>query len=134
MCIRDSAGPAARLGSSRSSLGGYNKIFPVHEPSTGKPLHLIGFEQSLDNASTTLTFNGFYAGGCIAIRRSSAGIATGPPRAAEAGAAGSAYSYTTTEVNGLFAPGKPMLEAPRAFALSPFAGEENVIYIGGFDA
>ena len=30
--------------------------------------------------------------------------------------------------------GKPMLEAPRAFSLSPFEGEENVVYFGGFDA
>ena len=30
--------------------------------------------------------------------------------------------------------GKPMLEAPRAFALSPFEGEENVVFFGGFDA
>ena len=28
----------------------------------------------------------------------------------------------------------PVLEAPRAFASSPFKGEENVVYIGGFDA
>ena len=30
--------------------------------------------------------------------------------------------------------GKPMLEAPRAFSLSPFKGEENVVFFGGFDA
>ena len=106
-------------GTARTSLGGYNKIFPLHQPSTGELVHLIGFEQSLNiDASQSLQFNGYYAGGCIAIRRrDSVG-----------------YSYKTTEVNGLYAPGKPMLEAPRAFAPSPFQGEESVIYFGGFDA
>lgn len=120
------AGPDAGLGSSRSSLGGYNKIFPFHAASSGELLHLIGFEQSLDNASAAVEFNGFYAGGCIAIRRCDSTLRSDP--------ASSPCSYTTAEVNGLYAPGKPMLEAPRAFSLSPFAGEENVIYFGGFDA
>jgi hypothetical protein len=95
-------------------------MFPFHKPSTGELMHLIGFEQSLnDDSSHSLQFNGYYAGGCVAVRsRDQAG----------------AYSYKTIEVNGLYHPGKPMLEAARAFAQSPFPGEEYVIYFGGFDA
>ena len=57
----------------------------------------------------------FYAGGCYGVRWASG-------------------EYTTGEVNGRYSPGKPVLEAARAFSHSPFVGEENVIYIGGFDA
>ena len=72
----------------------------------------------MTNASTNLLFSAeFYAGGCYAVRRG--------PR-----------DYLTLEVNGNFSPGNgPVLEAVRAFALSPFAGEEgDVLYVGGFDA
>ncbi len=116
-----SAAVGAGLGTARSSLGGYNKMFAFQNPATRELMHLIGFEQALnDDASQKLQFNGYYAGGCVAVRSRDQ--------------AGAAYSYKTIEVNGLYSPGKPMLEAPRAFALSPFPGEESVIYFGGFDA
>jgi hypothetical protein len=38
-------------------------------------------------------------------------------------------AYDTHEVNGRYQPGKPVLEAPRAFAMSPFQGESNVVYV-----
>jgi hypothetical protein len=82
-------------------------------------IHIVGFEVSVANASAAVTWNGFYAGGCYAIRRGGIGAA----------------SYTVAEINGpTYSQGKPVLEAPRAFALSPFADEPRVLYIGGFDA
>ena len=66
-------------------------------------------------ADASRLFHNYYAGACYTVRTQS-------------------QQYSTYEVNGRFAPGKPILEAPRAFAYSPFDGEDNVLYFGGFDA
>ena len=41
-------------------------------------------------------------------------------------------TYTVHEVNGAYAPGKPVLVSPRTFAHSPFG--DNLLFIGGHDA
>lgn len=112
-------------GTAKTSLGGYNQIFqlPLQDlegPSNRETssLHIVGFEQSLLNATQSVEWNGFYSGGCYAIRKAQEGTVT----------------YSTWEVNGRFGMGKPVLEAPRAFEMSPFPSERGVLYVGGFDA
>ena len=119
------AAGGAKLGTSKSSLGGYNKIFPVTDPASGQLLHLVGFEQSLIGADPSLLWNQYYGGACYAVRR---------PQTTARHDVEVEYAYDTHEVNDLYSHGKPVLEAPRAFAMSPFAGEEHVLYVGGFDA
>ena len=101
------------------SLGGYNRFFPVVNPLTGDTVHLVGYEQritgfDLDNLRT-ITWHGYYKGAMYSIRTAD-------------------QVYSTQEVNGTWEEGKPILIAPRAFAHSPFPGEEGVIYFGGHDA
>jgi hypothetical protein len=55
-------GSSSGLGRARSSLGGYNKIFPIRDDRSGQLVHLVGFEQSLDGADNTLQFFTYYAG------------------------------------------------------------------------
>ena len=112
------------IGTATGSLGGYSKIFPVTDPATGKVVHLVGMEETVQNADRSVVWpqsnvsqkNVFYSGAVYGVRRGTA-----------------AGDYTTGEVNGYYKKGDPVLEAPRAFAMSPFKGEENVVYIGGFD-
>ena len=118
------------IGSARSNLGGYNQFFEVRRPgSDGRaapPMHIIGFETSVQGCSPELAWHGFYAGGCYAVRATAAARPGG-------GEAGGGTTWTTGVVNGVFEPGSsPVLEAARAFELSPFPGEERVIYVGGF--
>jgi hypothetical protein len=96
------------------SLGGYNRLFPFKHPQTGETVHIVGYEQRI-RADESLIWNHYYAGACYSIRYSP-------------------DEYTPHEVNGRWEPGKQVLVAPRAFALSPFEGEEDVIYFGGHDA
>ena len=62
-----------------------------------------------------MKWNGYYSGAMYSIRTAD-------------------QQYTTEEVNGTWEDSKPVLVAPRAFEYSPFPGEEDVIYFGGFDA
>jgi hypothetical protein len=97
------------------SLGGYNRFFPVKDPRTGKTVHLVGFEQRINASDESIKWNHYYKGALYSIRRDK-------------------QHYSSREVNGRWGPSKPVLVAPRAFANSPFKGEENVIYFGGHDA
>ena len=97
------------------SLGGYNRFFPVKDPRTGKIVHLVGHEQRIATSDESIKWNNYYKGARYGIRMD-------------------AKNYSTGAVNGKWASGKPVLVAPRAFANSPFPGEENVIYFGGHDA
>ena len=99
----------------RFSLGGYNRFFPVKDPRTGKTVHLVGFEQRIITKDESIKWNHYYKGALYGVRRGS-------------------KDYTTMDVNGRWDKSKPVLVAPRAFANSPFTGEENVIYFGGHDA
>jgi hypothetical protein len=101
-------------------LGAYSGMFPVTDPETRKTAHLIGFESLLCGRkfpSYKGSFlGGFYRGAMYAIRSRD-------------------QKYLLGEVNGPINSEGPPLVAPRAFAFSPFAGEEEgVIYVGGFDA
>jgi len=102
-------------GSAVYSLGGYNDFYPVTDPKTGQACHIFGFQQVVSGADPQLLWNGFYAGATYAVRKSPT-------------------EYYVAEVNGNFDPSRAPLVAPRTFALSPFAGEEGVLYAGGFDA
>ena len=96
------------------SLGGYNRFFPFKDPRTGKTAHIVGYEQRI-RGPQELIWNHYYAGACYSVR-------TAPEE------------YEPHEVNGKWNPDKLILVAPRAFAYSPFKGEEDVIYFGGHDA
>jgi len=96
------------------SLGGYNRFFPIKDPRTGKTVHLVGFEQRINASDESIKWNHYYKGALYSIRTDK-------------------QHYSTREVNGRWGPSKPVLVAPRAFANSPFPGEENVIYFGGHD-
>jgi len=97
------------------SLGGYNRFFPVKDPRTGKTVHLVGFEQRINAPDESIKWNHYYKGAMYGIRTEK-------------------QRYSTREVNGKWAPSKPVLVAPRTFANSPFPREKNVIYFGGHDA
>mmetsp|Transcript_116852 Transcript_116852/g.363840 ORF Transcript_116852/g.363840 Transcript_116852/m.363840 type:complete len:684 (-) Transcript_116852:126-2177(-) len=102
-------------GSAVYSLGGYNSFYPVTDPKTGKTVHIFGFQQVVKDADPKMLWNGFFAGAAYAVRKSAA-------------------DYHTAEVGGPFQAGKAPLVGARTFAVSPFAGEEGVLYVAGFDA
>jgi len=96
------------------TLGAHSNMYPVVHPVTGKTVHLIGFQGNL-RGSDHLRWKGsrLYAGAMYAIRTAD-------------------QTYTVHEVNGSYAPGKPVLVSPRTFARSPFG--DNLLFIGGHDA
>ena len=100
---------------STGSLGGYNRFFPVKDPRTGKTVHLVGYEQTISASDKAISWHRYYKGALYGIRTEK-------------------QRYSNQGVNGIWDPSKPVLVAPRAFAHSPFPGEENVIYVGGHDA
>ncbi|NQT87179.1 hypothetical protein HQ560_10470 [bacterium] len=105
----------AKLGAEiRGVLGGYNNLCPVVHPTTGKTVHIIGFQGTLAG-SEHLMWKGsrYYAGALYAIRAAD-------------------QTYTVNEVNGAYKPGKPVLVSPRTFAHSPFG--DRTIFVGGHDA
>mmetsp|Transcript_116846 Transcript_116846/g.363802 ORF Transcript_116846/g.363802 Transcript_116846/m.363802 type:complete len:686 (-) Transcript_116846:64-2121(-) len=102
-------------GSAAYSLGGYNNFFPVTDPKTGQTCLIFGFQQVVKGADPKLLWHGFFAGAPYGVRK-------GPG------------DYYVSEVGGPYEPGKPPLVGARTFAVSPFAGEEGVVYAGGFDA
>ncbi len=95
-------------------LGGHNNMFPVAHPATGETVHLIGF-QGILREREELTWKGsrLYAGALYAVRSADG-------------------TYAVREVNGAWAPGKPVLVSPRTFARSPFG--DGTIFVGGHDA
>lgn len=97
------------------NLGCYNEFYPIVDPATDETVHVTGFETLLSGASYTLSWNQYYAGGTYVIRRNSS-------------------SYEVHEVNRRYQAGNPIPLAPRAFISSPFPGEEQVLYVGGFDS
>ena len=96
------------------TLGAHNTMYPVVHPVTGETVHIIGFLGRLrDGAHLRWPGSRLYAGAMYAIRTAEG-------------------SYTVHEVNGAYAPGKPVLVAPRTFARSPFG--DNLLFVGGHDA
>ncbi len=95
-------------------LAGHNCMHPVVHPVTGETVHIIGFQGNL-RGKDHLKWKGsrLYAGAMYAIRTADG-------------------KYTVNEVNGRYAPGKPVLVSPRTFALSPFG--DNLLFVGGHDA
>jgi len=104
-----------------SIIAAYSNMLPLEDPATGRTVHILGVQGRIerggrDNTYRPDTFFGWYAGGAYLIRASD-------------------RSYRLQEVNGTWAPGKPKLVAPRAFAVSPFPQEAGgTVYFGGFDA
>lgn len=104
-----------------SIIAAYSDMVPLKDPATGRTVHVLGVEGRIERGGKDKmyredTFFGWYAGGAYLIRQSG-GI------------------YRLREVNGRWAPGKPKLVAPRAFARSPFPQDAaGYVYVGGFDA
>ena len=99
------------------TLGAHNTMVPVVHPVTGETVHLMGFLGRLP-AGHPLRWGGsrLYAGAMYAVRAADG-------------------TYTVHEVNGPWAPGKPVLVSPRTFAVSPFPEHGGrQVYVGGFDA
>ncbi len=96
------------------TLGAHSNMYPAVHPVTGETVHIIGF-QGILRGSDHLKWKGsrLYAGAMYAIRTVD-------------------QTYTVHEVNGAYAPGKPVLVSPRTFAHSPFG--DNLLFIGGHDA
>lgn len=97
------------------SLGGYNRFLPVRVPGSSDTVYIAGFEQRISSSDASVVWNNYYRGGMYAIRNKD-------------------LIYSVGEVNGGYDPFKPVLVAPRTYTYSPFPGEENVLYFGGFDA
>ena len=95
-------------------LGAHSEMYPAVHPVTGKTVHLIGFQGNL-RGGDRLQWKGsrLYAGALYAIRSADG-------------------TYTVHEVNGAYAPGKPVLVSPRTFAASPFG--DGLVFVGGHDA
>lgn len=104
-----------------SIIAAYSDMLPLKDPATGRTVHIIGVQGRIERGGRDKTYRGdtffgWYAGGTYVIRQ--------PDR-----------SYRLNEVNGRWAPGKPKLVAPRAFAVSPFPADAGgVVYVAGFDA
>ena len=88
-------GAAVPIGTATGSLGGYSKIFPLKDPSTGATVHLVGMEETVNNADRSVVWppgnvgkNVFYAGAVYGVRRGD-----------------TAADYTTGEVNGYYSKG-----------------------------
>ena len=96
------------------TLGGHNMMYPVPHPTTGEPVHIIGFYGSMAG-KPELAWKGsrFYGGALYALRTA-------------------AGKYSVHEVNGPYTADKTLLVSPRAFCRSPFNPKE--IFIGGHDS
>ena len=88
-------------------------MYPVVHPKTGETVHIIGFQGNL-RGRDHLKWKGsrLYAGALYAIRTAD-------------------QTYAVHEVNGVYAPGKPVLVSPRTFARSPFG--DKLLFVGGHD-
>lgn len=104
-----------------SIIAAYSDMLPLQDPATGRTAHLMGVQGRIERGNKDKTYRpdtffGWYACGSYLIRES-------------------ARDYRLREVNGRWAPGKPKLVAPRAFAISPFPQDAGAyVYAGGFDA
>jgi len=100
-------------------IAAYNDMLPLRDPATGRTVHVFGVQGRIRRVrrgqSDAATQGGWRPAGTYLIR--------------EAGGA-----YRLGEVDGPWQPGKPMLVAPRALAVSPFPADAGrVVYVGGFD-
>lgn len=100
-------------------IAAYNDMLPLRDPATGRTVHIFGVQGRTRRVrrgqSDADTQGGWRPAGTYLIR--------------EAGGV-----YRLGEVAGPWRPGKPMLVAPRALAVSPFAADAGkVVYVGGFD-
>lgn len=96
-----------------NTLAAHNRVYPFVHPVTGDLIHIIGFQGNF-KGDDHLKWKGssLYGGALYAIRAAD-------------------QTYTVNEINGPYAPGKPVLVSPRAFVLSPFG--DNTIFVGGHD-
>ncbi len=97
----------------RYVLGAHSNMVPVVHPVTGETVHLIGFQGSFPGREDLKWKGRLYAGAMYAVRTAE-------------------QTYTLHEVNGRYAPGKPLLVSPRTFALSPFG--DGLLIAAGHDA
>ena len=102
-----------------SVLGAYNNILPVVDPATNETVYIIGFESFIKGQNYPTwggnDSSGWYAGAMYAIRNGNG-------------------EYSVKEVNGPGDTDGLALESVRAYAMSPFAQDQNnVIYFGGHD-
>ena len=100
------------------TLGAHNMMYPIKHPVTGKKVHLVGFQGNLSGPADQVDPlrwkpSRLYAGALYAVRDEDG-------------------NYSVHEVNGRYAPGKPLLVSPRAFCYSPFG--EKRLYVGGHDS
>jgi len=80
-------------------LGAHNNMVPVVHPLTGETMHLIGFQGELrDGDHLTWKVSRLYAGAMCAVRTAD-------------------QTYGAYEVNGPYAPPKPVLVTPGRFTL-----------------
>jgi hypothetical protein len=94
------------------TLGAHSNMYPVVHPVTGETVHIIGFQGKFQGSDHLKWAGRLYAGAMYAIRTAD-------------------QTYTVHEVNGSYAPGKPLLVSPRTFARSPFG--DNLLFVGGHD-
>eukprot|EP00408_Alexandrium_pacificum_P034006 CAMPEP_0171287316 /NCGR_PEP_ID=MMETSP0790-20130122/69483_1 /TAXON_ID=2925 /ORGANISM="Alexandrium catenella, Strain OF101" /LENGTH=609 /DNA_ID=CAMNT_0011756823 /DNA_START=27 /DNA_END=1856 /DNA_ORIENTATION=+ len=102
-------------GQAKYALGAFNNFYKITDPRTKKSMHIMGLMSQVSGAAQVRMWHSFYGGAIYAVREN-------------------ASTYHVGEVNGVFRPGRPPLVAARTFMLSPFPGEEHVLYVGGFDA
>ena len=96
------------------TLGAHNMMYPVTHPTTGKRVHIIGFQGNIiGNDRLRWKGSALYAGAMYAVRSADG-------------------SYAVQEVNNRWRPGKQVLVSPRAFCLSPFG--DGDLYVGGHDS
>jgi hypothetical protein len=102
------------------TMGPHSEFRPVTDPGTGETVHVFGLLAALRAGSDPSLFwknhNTLYGGAMYGIR-SAAG-----------------QEYKINQVNGLYDntdPSKPVLVAPRSFAVSPFG--DKMLYAGGHD-
>ena len=96
------------------TLGGHNMMYPVPHPTTGEPVHIIGFYGSMAGKPELAWKSSRFYGGALYAVRTAAG------------------KYSVHEVNGPYTADKTLLVSPRAFCRSPFNPKE--IFIGGHDS
>ena len=96
------------------TLGGHNMMYPVPHPTTGEPVHIIGFYGSMAGKPELAWKESRFYGGALYAVRTAAG------------------KYSVHEVNGPYTADKTLLVSPRAFCRSPFNPKE--IFIGGHDS
>ncbi len=101
-------------------LSAYNRFEPITDPTTGETIWLMGFESRLLEPSTRwANIDRLLVDGMYFIRRQRAGEISYEFK--------QIYQNDPQNITDL-------LVASRTFAASPFVGEEDILYAGGYDA